>query len=124
MFRHGSSRENDPQMHIHAVVFNVVELGDGSTAALEAKEILRWQGANASLYHAGLAYDLRKMGFPIKKIGNLFEIEGVPEKVLKAFSQRRAAMLKAVGKEMEKRGLDVSDATRGLMQHAARHSNY
>ena len=119
MFGHGSSRENDPLLHTHAVIFNVVELENGATVALEAREMLRWQGALASLYHAAYAHDLRKLGLPIRKVGNLFEIDGVPEEVLEAFSQRRAAMLKAVAKEMEKRGLDVSEASRALMQQAA-----
>lgn len=118
MFNHGSSRENDPQLHTHCVVMNVVEFEDGSTTALEANDILRWQGAAASLYHADLAYQLREVGLPIKKIKNLFEIDGVPDEVLKEFSQRRAAILKAVEKEMESRGLDASQASRGLFQKA------
>lgn len=118
MFNHGSSRENDPQLHTHCVVMNVVELEDGSTPALEAVDMLRWQGAAASLYHADLAHQLREAGLPIKKIKNLFEIDGVPEEVLKEFSRRRQAILKAVEKEMEDRGLDASQASRGLFQKA------
>ena len=117
-FSHGSSRENDPHLHTHGVLMNVAELEDGRTGALETREIMRWQGAAASLYHADLAYKLREEGFSIKKIGNLFEIDGVPEEVIKAFSQRRAAILKAVEEEMERRGLDASQASRGLFQKA------
>ena len=117
-FSHGSSRENDPQLHMHCVLMNVAELEDGRTGALETREIMRWQGAAASLYHADLAYKLREEGFSIKKIKNLFEIDGVPEEVIKAFSQRRAAILKAVEEEMEIRGLDASQASRGLLQKA------
>ncbi|TSB17493.1 MobF family relaxase, partial [Streptomyces benahoarensis] len=118
MFSHGSSRENDPQLHTHCVVMNVVELEDGSTGALENREMLRWQGAAASLYHADLAYKLGKEGFPIRKVKNLFEIDGVPDEVMKDFSQRRVAILKAVEAEMASRGLDASQASRGLLQKA------
>ena len=117
-FSHGSSRENDPQLHTHCVLMNVAELEDGRTGALETRDMMRWQGAAASLYHADLAYKLREEGFSIRKGKNLFEIEGVPDEVIKAFSQRRAAILKAVKKEMESRGLDASQASRGLLQKA------
>lgn len=119
MFEHGSSREGDPQLHTHGVLMSVVELEDGKTGALEARDMLRWQGAAASLYHADLAYKLREEGFGISKDKNLFEISGVPEQVRDAFSQRRKQILEAVEKKMKERGLDPAAASRAVFQIAA-----
>lgn len=120
VFDHGSSRENDPQKHSHCVVFNATERVDGTTGALETLELMRWQGAAASIYHAALAWDLRQLGFGIERQENLFEITGVPEHVCLAFSQRRQQIVSAVHAEMLARGLDPEKVTwsRGLLQKA------
>ena len=120
IFGHGSSREDDPQLHTHCVVMNVCERADGTTGALETMEMMRWQGAAASLYHADLAWEMRKLEFSIEKTGNLFEIEGVPEEVREAFSQRRAQIVAAVKSKLENMGMepDAELASRGLFQAA------
>ena len=120
MFPHGSSRENDPQMHTHCVIFNLAE-ADGRVTALEKKHVMRWQGAAASLYHADLAWRLRGMGFAIRKEGKLFEIDGVPPEVCEHFSKRRAQIKALVDKKMAAMGLDPASVTasRGMLQVAA-----
>lgn len=119
MFEHGSSREGDPLLHTHSVLMGVVELENGKTGALEAREMLRWLGAAASLYHAYWAYQIKEVGFGIVKEKNLFEIAGVPEQVRDAFSQRRKQIMEAVEKMMKERGLDPSSASRAIFQIAA-----
>lgn len=120
VFDHGSSRENDPQKHTHCVAFNATERTDGTTGAVETLELMRWQGAAASIYHATLAWDLRQLGFQIERRENLFEIAGVPEHVCQAFSQRRQQIVAAVRKEMLARELDPDTVqwSRGLLQKA------
>lgn len=119
MFEHGSSREGDPLLHTHSVLMGVVELENGKTGALEARDMLRWLGAGASLYHADWAYQIKEVGFGIVKEKNLFEISGVPEQVRDAFSQRRKQIMEAVEKMMKERGLDPSSASRAIFQIAA-----
>lgn len=119
MFNHGSSRANDPQLHTHSVLMNIAELEDGTTGALEARDMLRWQGAAASLYHADIAWKLRQEGFGIEKKKNLFEIAGVPEEVRDAFSQRRKEILEAAEKRMKALGMDTSKVSRAMLQLAA-----
>ena len=115
IFVHGSSRENDPQAHDHFVLMNVAESEDGRTGALETRDMMRWQGAAASLFHADLAYKFRQAGFSIRKDKNLFEIDGVPDNVLKEFSRRREEMTKLA----EASGIDIADASRELLQKLA-----
>lgn len=120
LFDHGSSRENDPQLHKHCVIFNLSERPDGKTGALETKEMMRWQGAATSLYHADLAWGFRQLGFSIEKKDNLFEVAGVPEEVCLAFSQRRQQIIKSVEEKLETMGLDADAklASRGMLQAA------
>ena len=120
LFGHGSSREDDPLLHTHCVVMNVCERENGTTGALETMEMMRWQGAAASLYHAGLAWGMRNLAFSIEKIDNLFEVTGVPQHALEAFSQRRAQIVAAVKRKLQDMGLepDAELASRGLFQAA------
>jgi conjugative relaxase-like TrwC/TraI family protein len=106
MFEHASSREGDPQLHIHCVMLNVCQRPDGTTGALQTMEMMRWQGAAASLAHARMAWELRKLGLPIEKKGKLFEVAGVSPDVLKHFSKRREQIEKAVNKRLLESGLD------------------
>ncbi len=120
LFNHGSSRENDPQLHKHCVIFNICERSDGKTGALETKEMMRWQGAATSLYHSNLAWEIRKLGFGIEKKVNLFDVDGVPEDVCLAFSTRRQKIVKAVEKKLKELGMDPDArlASRGMFQAA------
>lgn len=120
LFEHGSSRADDPLLHIHATILNVCRRPDGSTGSIETLDAMRWQGAVASIYHSGLAYKLRAMGAAIRMDGKIPEVEGVPRHVLEAFSQRRKAIEEAVEKWQAEHGLtkDASRASRGLLQKA------
>lgn len=120
LFIHYSSREDDPQLHIHCVVFNVCEFADGHTGALETAEMMRWTGAASSLYHVTLAFEIQKLGFGIEKKDHLFEVAGVPQEVCLAFSQRRQKILAAVRHKMQYRdgGAEVLQASRAMFQTA------
>lgn len=121
LFNHGSSREDDPQLHTHSVMINVVEHSNNKTGALETREMMRWIGAAASLYHADLAWRMHNLGFGIKRKDKLFEIAGVPDDVMKAFSQRREQIVRAVEKRQVELGMtpDAAAASRGLMAMVA-----
>ena len=106
IFEHASSREGDPQLHIHCVMLNVCQRPDRTTGALQTMEMMRWQGAAASLAHAKMAWELRKLGLPIEKKGKLFEVAGVSPDVLKHFSKRREQIEKAVNQRLSESGLD------------------
>ncbi|WP_029528168.1 MobF family relaxase [Polaromonas glacialis] len=117
LFGHGSSREHDPHLHTHCVAFNLCERPDGTTGALQTLELMRWQGAAASLAHARLAWELRNLGLAVEKKGKLFEIAGVPEKVLKQFSKRRRQIEAVVQEELRAAGIDPA----GFGQHGRLH---
>ncbi|STX81701.1 conjugative transfer protein TraI [Legionella busanensis] len=97
-FRQPSSRANDPALHTHCVTMNIT-FHKGKARSL-ASDTSRNQGVieqiqnNAHycglIYRQHLANLLKEQGFHLRLTGHgLFEIDGVPEHVLKAFSRRR-----------------------------------
>lgn len=119
MFGHGSSRENDPQLHTHCVVFNLAEDHTGEVRALEIRPALTHAGAATMLYRAELAWQLRQQGFRLDAAKGNFEISGVPGDVLVHFSKRREQIKERVAQELAKLGLDPAQASKGLFDKAA-----
>ncbi|WP_262032126.1 MobF family relaxase, partial [Microvirga sp. Mcv34] len=98
IYRHFTSRAQDPQLHSHAVMLNLAVRRDGTTGAIDNRDILRSLGALAALYRSELASGLRAgLGFEPVREGRNFEIAGVPRKVLERFSKRRQQIEQAAG---------------------------
>jgi hypothetical protein len=91
-FLHRTSRAGDPQLHTHVLVANVVQTPDGRWTALDARALYGHGRTAGYLYQAVLRHDLsRSLGVrwrPVVK--GSAEIEGVPDRVVRAFSRRRA----------------------------------
>lgn len=112
---HGSSRENDPQLHDHNVFFNLCQRADGSHGTIDVANMLRWQGAAAGIFHAELAYRLQeKLGIDceVKENEVIFSVKDFPNNVREAFSKRR----QQIKEEAKKAGKDIHDVERGLVQ--------
>jgi conjugative transfer relaxase protein TraI len=97
-FRQPSSRANDPALHTHCVVLNMTFL-DGKARSLASdksrtfgvlEQIQNHQRYCGLLYRHHLANSLKEAGFQLRLTGDgLFEIDGLPDTVLKEFSRRR-----------------------------------
>lgn len=106
VYRHFTSRAQDPQLHSHAVLLNLCVRADGSTGGLDNRAILKNAGGIAALYRSELASGLRaELGYEAVRAGRNFEIAGVAEAVLELFSKRRAA-IEAAARE---RGFDTAE---------------
>ena len=106
VYRHFTSRAQDPQLHSHAVLLNLCVRSDGSTGGIDNRAILRNAGGIAALYRSELASGLRaELGFEAVRSGRNFEIAGVAEPVLELFSKRRASIERAA----RERGFDTAD---------------
>ena len=81
----------DPQLHSHVVITSAVR-DDGRLVAVASRPIFRAKRELGAYYRSALAHELSKNGFVIRgrtgKDERYFEIEGVPEQVRQAFSQR------------------------------------
>ncbi len=70
-FEHDTARPVDgyaaPQLHTHAVIFNVTERDNGQTRALQPHEIFVSQRYATAVYRSELALRLEKLGYEIER---------------------------------------------------------
>src|SRR5579871_6873693 len=70
-FEHDTARPVDgyaaPQLHTHAVIFNVTEREDGSTRALQPQSLFETQNYATAVYQSALTYQLRNLGYQIER---------------------------------------------------------
>ncbi|GAY24722.1 MULTISPECIES: MobF family relaxase [Sphingobium] len=95
LFEHDTSRALDPQGHIHAVIANLTKMLDGKWQALHADRIWSNNSVIGAIYHAYLRGEIEKLGYGVDLKGKhgTFEITGVPQPVIDAYSQRRQDIL-------------------------------
>ena len=118
VYRHGSSRELDPQIHSHAMLQNLGLRPDGTWGALNEKEIFEWKMALGAVYRAELAAEIKKnLGFGIEADREFFRIMGIPKELEEEFSKRRSQIEAALaekglsgGKASEVAALDTRKA--------------
>ena len=71
MFQHGTSRENDPQLHTHCTIFNAARTHrDGKYRALHQHPVYAWMKAAGAVYRNALAWNLRdRLGIHMEQYG-------------------------------------------------------
>ena len=100
MFQHGTSRDNDPQLHTHCVIFNAARTHrDGKYRALHQHPVYTWMKAAGAVYRNALAWSLQeRLGIRMEqygKDGEFTRIGGMPEDLIGHWSKRRAAIIEA-----------------------------
>jgi conjugative relaxase-like TrwC/TraI family protein len=106
-FEHDTARPVDgyaaPQLHTHAVIFNMTERENGQTRALQERSLFQSQQYATSVYRSELAMRLHGLGYEIDrgKHGQP-EIRGYTQEYLDASSPRREQIkrhLQEIGRE-------------------------
>ena len=124
LFEHGTSRLHDPQLHTHALVFNICTRQDGTTGAIESRSLYTNKMLLGAMYRAELAHLLeRKLGLVAEQTGQTFEVRGVPNAICNAFSRRRAeiqAFLNEKGLYSAEASAYAALKTRSAKEHAPR----
>lgn len=106
-FEHDTARPVDgyaaPQLHTHAVVFNVTERENGQTRALQERSLFQSQRYATSVYRSELAMRLQRLGYEIERGQHgQPEIKGYTQEYLEASSPRRAQIkehLQEIGRD-------------------------
>ena len=92
-FEHDTARPVDgyvaPQLHTHAVVFNVTERDNGQSRAIQPQSLFASQQFATAVYQSELTYRLRQLGYEIA-VGRSGapEIKGYTQEYLDASSPR------------------------------------
>lgn len=88
-YPHFASRALDPQLHIHAFMFNVGKrLGSNDWSALDQKAQFDHKMSTGALFRAELASRLASLGFEVIPDGPYFTIGGIEDYQRDALSQR------------------------------------
>jgi conjugative relaxase-like TrwC/TraI family protein len=90
MFRHDTSRNQDPQLHTHCVLANAVRRDDGEWRSAYFGKIFDNKKFLGQVYRSELAYELKQQGYDIRVTGNnsTFELENIPKGLIEVFSSR------------------------------------
>jgi conjugative relaxase-like TrwC/TraI family protein len=106
LFRHDTSRELDPHLHTHCVLFNATfDPVEKRWKALQAGSMYRAQKFAENLYYHELAKGLRGLGYEIGNNTRDFEIRQVPKAVIDRFSKRHQQIDEEALKEIKREGL-------------------
>jgi conjugative relaxase-like TrwC/TraI family protein len=94
LFEHDSARPVNgyaaPQLHTHAVIFNLTETADGTVRPLQPRELYRSQQYATAVYRSELAARLTALGYEIERgRSGQPEIRGYTREYLDASSPRR-----------------------------------
>lgn len=97
-FSHFSSRELEPQIHNHCVVFNAAPRKDGTWGSLESRKFYLYKKAVGACYRAELSSQLKQLGYEIEADGEFFHLKGIPHSLCDQYSTR-SAQINAFNKE-------------------------
>lgn len=108
LFQHDTNRNQEANLHVHAVTANAIRREDGKWASLYETPLFEQKMAAGNVQRASLAMKLQKLGYEVERthLDGRFEIVGVPEAVAEANSTRRAEIEQA----MRDRGLEGAEA--------------
>ncbi len=102
-FEHDTARPVDgyaaPQLHTHAVIFNMTERENGTMRALQPRGLFESQQFATAVYQSHLTYQLRALAYEIESgKSGAPEIKGYSQEYLDASSPRRQQIVEAVAR--------------------------
>jgi len=102
-FEHDTARPVDgyaaPQLHTHAVIFNMTERENETMRALQPKSLFESQQFATAVYQSHLTFRLRNLGYEIESgKSGAPEIKGYTQEYLDASSPRRQQIVEAVAR--------------------------
>src|SRR5580693_1003414 len=119
-FEHDTARPVDgyaaPQLHTHAVIFNVAMRDNGQTRALQERGLFESQQFATAVYQSELTYRLRNLGYEIEPgRSGAPEIKGYSQEYLDASSPRS----QQIREHLEKTGYQGPEAAQ-IAAHSTR----
>jgi conjugative relaxase-like TrwC/TraI family protein len=122
-FVHKTSRELDPQLHSHCVVYNMTKGSTGKTKVMNNSELYKNKFLLGQMFRTNLADKVKELGYKIEITDpqkGFFEIAGVGHKITGDLSLRS----KQIKKEFEvMRRLEYKDLSEAKLLSIARERN-
>lgn len=105
-YTHFASRALDPQLHVHAFMFNVGKRKESAEwSALEHRTQFDRKMATGILFRVEMAARLKGLGFGIVPTGPFFAIQGIADHQRDALSKRS----QEINEELREKGMSDSD---------------
>lgn len=98
-FEHRMSREQDPNIHTHAIVANRVQCEDGKWRTVDGRAVYAASVGARAVYEQALETELAarlRVRFSADERRTIREVHGIPLTVIELFSKRDAAIRKAI----------------------------
>jgi len=97
LFQHDTNRNQEPNLHFHAVVANMTQGKDGTWKALRNDRLWQLNTLLNAMTMARFRGEVEKLGYRIGDIGKHgnFEAQGISREAVMAFSTRRQEVLEA-----------------------------
>ncbi|MDH6301233.1 conjugative relaxase-like TrwC/TraI family protein [Polynucleobacter sphagniphilus] len=106
VFKHGTSRDNMPQIHSHAIFFNITKGKDDVWRSLETRQMYRDIKSADYIYKNELIKNLKALGYEAaltrKDKSHDIDIKGIDKKTIEKFSGR-SVEIKDYRKKMDQK---------------------
>jgi len=98
LFQHDTNRNQEPNLHFHAVVANMTQGPDGTWKALRNDRLWQLNTLLNAMTMAHFRVEMEKLGYRIGDVGKHgnFEAAGIARNMVMAFSTRRQQILDKV----------------------------
>ena len=103
-FEHRMSREQDPNIHTHAIVANRVLCADGRWRTVDGRAVYAASVGARVVYEQALETELaERLGvrFSVDERRTIREVHGIPLAVIELFSKREAAIRKKISETLD-----------------------
>jgi conjugative relaxase-like TrwC/TraI family protein len=114
-FRHASSRNQQEQLHTHAVILNATQDSNGKWRSFESKALYKMQRELDTVYKNELARSCADLGYQTRETKDGFEIVGVSQE----FMDSRSSRNEQIDRELEKIGKTRETASAAEREIAA-----
>jgi len=118
LFQHDTNRNQEPNLHFHAVVANMTQGPDGAWKALRNDRLWQLNTLLNAMTMAKFRGEVEKLGYAIGEVGKHgnFEAKGIERAAVMAFSTRRQEVLDARRGSGLEAGVIATLATRSAKQ--------
>lgn len=118
LFQHDTNRNQEPNLHFHAVVANMTQGPDGAWKALRNDRLWQLNTLLNAMTMAKFRVEVEKQGYAIGEVGKHgnFEAKGIEREAVMAFSTRRQEVLGARRGSGLEAGVIATLATRSAKQ--------
>jgi conjugative relaxase-like TrwC/TraI family protein len=119
LFQHDTNRNQEPNLHFHAVVANMTQAPDGSWKALRNDRLWQFNTLLNAMTMARFRGEVERLGYQVGAIGKHgnFEASGISREAVMAFSTRRQEVLEARRGSGLEAGVIATLATRSAKPH-------